>query len=514
MPKMKLQRLTTLDISVLAGELNDKLADCIINNVISRANNVYFKVSDMILRFHVLSGIPYLLFTDRAPEGRNWLTAVKNGKIKNVSQKQFDRLIIFEVVIFDSLGKRKDYYVCFEFFKNGNILLLDANDKILESYRRPVQKGEKYTLTKPKGFNVLRYEKNQTLTQQDIEKIKSLKLLQYSGMIEQSPPALLKYIIDQIEDPLPHVLKSKENKILGYSFYGPPFTGSLVGEKMPGLLEAITSYVESNIALKSAKQTDFEKRLQKAAKKLKAIEDDLKEARRFEAYRQYGDIILANVGNLKKGEKKYLLPNPYSVQQEQIEIPAEPALGPEKNAEFYFDKARRFESSIPILIKRLAKQENEIARLKEHAANQLVTDKTDEAEIAKKSPRKIKLPFRHYRLAGGWQIYVGKSASSNDELTFSFARKDDIWFHAWQAAGSHLILRRPQKKTVPDKNILLKAASMAAYFSKAKHSSKVPVIYTEARYIRKVKKATGKVTVTNEKQLMETPLEPDATINE
>jgi len=66
---------------------------------------------------------------------------------------------------------------------------------------------------------------------------------------------------------------------------------------------------------------------------------------------------------------------------------------------------------------------------------------------------------------------------------------------------------------VPDKNILLKAASIAAYFSKAKHSSKAPVIYTEVRYVRRIRKAAGKVNVTKEKQLMVTPLEPNAVIS-
>jgi len=510
---MKLQRLTALDINVLAGELNHKLTGCIIDNVISRANTIYFKVSDIVLRFHVFSGSPYLFLADQIPEGRNWLSAIRKGKIKSVCQKQFDRLIIFEVVVFDNLGKRKNFRICFEFFKNGNILLLDGNDKILESRRRSVKKREKYTLTKLKGFNVLEYQKNQILAHHDIEKIRSLNLLPYSDLIDQNSPALVKYIFDQIENPSPHIIKNQENTISGYSFYGPPFAGSFAGEKMPGLLEAITSYVESNIVSKSTKQTDFKKRLQKANKKLKAIKEELEEAKKFEAYRQFGDIILANIGSLKKGEKKYLLSNPYSAQQEQVEIPAEPALSPEKNAELYFDKARKFESSIPILKKRFDRQENEVARLKDHATNQIVVGKIDEIETGKKSFKKVRLPFRHYELIAGWHIYIGKSATSNDELTFSFAKKDDIWFHAWQAAGSHLILRRPEKGAVPDKNILLKAASIAAYFSKAKHSSKAPVIYTEVRYVRRIRKAAGKVNVTKEKQLMVTPLEPNAVIS-
>ena len=122
------------------------------------------------------------------------------------------------------------------------------------------------------------------------------------------------------------------------------------------------------------------------------------------------------------------------------------------------------------------------------------------------------MPFREFQLDNDWVVFVGKSATSNDELTFAFAQKDDYWFHAWQAAGSHVVLRAPNKRAIPDKKILNQAAALAAYYSKAKTSAKVPVIYTRVKYVRKIRGAAGKVTCTNEKELMVKPLKPELVI--
>jgi predicted ribosome quality control (RQC) complex YloA/Tae2 family protein len=511
---MKLQRLTSLDINILATELNNELAGSFINSIVYKTNSACFILSTKIIQYYILSGNPYLIKIDSPLEGRNWLPNIKHGRIESVSQRQSDRLLMFEITVFDNLGKRKNYRLYLEFFKNGNIILTDTNGKILTSFRRSVKRGEKYCPVRPPGFNILSCPENYTLMPPDVDMIKSLRLLQYSKLIEETPSEILKYIFQMKKNPEPHILKDNESRIIGFSFYAPPFTSPLIGEKTSNFLEAITLYVKSIITLIPKKTTDYKRRIQKAKKKLKAIEDELAEASKFPTYRLYGEIILANIGNISRSEKSYILTNPYSEHREKIEIAINPALRPKQNAKAYFEKARKFELSIPLLKKRLARQKNEIARLKEIAANPPQVEKTDRAESSGKRVEKIKLPFRHYKLPDGWQIYIGKTATSNDELTFSFAKKDDLWFHAWQATGSHLVLRPPQKGAIPDKNTLLKAASIAAYFSKAKHSAKVPVIYTEARYVRKIKKAAGKVSVSKEKQLMVAPQKPQMVISD
>lgn len=505
---MKLQRLTSLDINILATELDILLSGNVIKNIVSKANDVYISFSGFILRYFVFASTPYFLKAKYLPEGGRWLTNIISGKVKKITQKEKDRLILFEIAVFDRLGIKRNFHLYFEFFGNGNITLTDKDDIIIHTLRRPKGKSTKYKIVKPKGFNVLACDKNYILNPQEINKIKTLKLLQYALIDDYNPDDLLKFIFNIKNNPSPHLLKDADNKICGYSIYGPPFTGNISGQKTDSLIKAITLYVESQSAEKSIKPPDFKKLLKKAETKFKAIQSKLNQTENIKQYRLYGELLLANIYNIKKGKKIVILPNPYSEHNELVEIPLDPAIAPEKNAENYFKKARKLKTAIPVLKKRLEKQKKEIEKIKKMADSYIPKDIIEQTKPKAKAPKETKLPFRQYELDGGWKVYIGKSALSNDELTFSFARKSDIWFHAWQARGSHVVLRRPQKGAIPDKKILYKTASLAAYFSKAKTSGKVPVIYTEVRYIRKIKKYPGKVTVTNEKQLIVEPVDP------
>jgi predicted ribosome quality control (RQC) complex YloA/Tae2 family protein len=505
---MKLQKLTSLDINILATELDGLLTGSVIKNIVSNAGGIYFLFSDFILHYFVFASTPYFLKAKHLPEGGRWLTNIINGKVKRVAQKEYDRLIFCEIVVFDRLGKRKNFNLYFEFFRNGNIVLTNKDDTIIKTLRRSKDKITKYKIVKPKGFNVLACEKNHVLSPREIDEIKALKLLQYALIDDYSPGELLKFVFDIKNNPSPHLLKDADNRICGYSIYGAPFTGNISGQKEDGLIEAVTSYLESKVSEKSIKSPGFKRFLRKAETKLKTIQAKLEQTREFSKWRLYGELLLANIHNIKKGKKLVILPNPYSEHDELVEIPLDPAVTTEGNARSYFNKARKLEASIPILKERLEEQKKEIERIKRLADSYIARDLIGQDGVRAKAIKKTKLPFRHYQLDGGWKVYIGKSALANDELTFSFAKKDDIWFHAWQASGSHIVLRRPQRGAIPDKKTLHKAASLAAYFSRAKTSGKVPVIYTEIRYVRKVKKYPGKVTVINEKQLIVEPLHP------
>jgi predicted ribosome quality control (RQC) complex YloA/Tae2 family protein len=106
-------------------------------------------------------------------------------------------------------------------------------------------------------------------------------------------------------------------------------------------------------------------------------------------------------------------------------------------------------------------------------------------------------------------VLVGKSRRDNDELTLHVARPHDLFLHADKVGGSHVIVRVPEKGREVPRDVLTVAAQAAAYFSKAKHSGMVPVIYTEVRYVTKPRKAPpGLVRVTREQSLMVEPLAP------
>jgi predicted ribosome quality control (RQC) complex YloA/Tae2 family protein len=103
---------------------------------------------------------------------------------------------------------------------------------------------------------------------------------------------------------------------------------------------------------------------------------------------------------------------------------------------------------------------------------------------------------------------VGRSDAENDLLTHRFASPSDLWFHAQGSAGSHVILKGAHPST--PRTVIEKAASIAAYFSKARHSSTVPVIYTEKRHVRKPRKSkAGTATCSRSKTVFVKPSLPD-----
>ena len=111
------------------------------------------------------------------------------------------------------------------------------------------------------------------------------------------------------------------------------------------------------------------------------------------------------------------------------------------------------------------------------------------------------LPFKQFE-TDGWVIWVGKNAKNNDLLTLKYAKKFDIWLHARDVSGSHVIIRNPNQRTVP-KHVVEKAAELAAHFSKRATESLCPVIVTTKKFVRKTKDLLpGQVIVDREEEVV------------
>jgi predicted ribosome quality control (RQC) complex YloA/Tae2 family protein len=118
------------------------------------------------------------------------------------------------------------------------------------------------------------------------------------------------------------------------------------------------------------------------------------------------------------------------------------------------------------------------------------------------------VPWR-FKSKDGWDVLIGRSSEGNDHLTLHMARPEDYWFHAHGCPGSHVVLRRGKGVNEPSKATLEEIASWAAFHSKARTAGKVPVIYTQKKYVRKPRGAkAGTVYVEREKMLMVRPVEP------
>jgi len=120
-----------------------------------------------------------------------------------------------------------------------------------------------------------------------------------------------------------------------------------------------------------------------------------------------------------------------------------------------------------------------------------------------------KINVHRYPLPGGWRILAGKSDQDNDTLSLKIARQNDIWFHVKGMSGSHVILQSDTDDK-PDKALVKMAASVAAWHSKGRTGGKVAVVYVQAKYVTKPKKAkSGTVQIRNEQVIMVKPALPE-----
>ncbi|MPM61104.1 putative protein YloA [bioreactor metagenome] len=234
----------------------------------------------------------------------------------------------------------------------------------------------------------------------------------------------------------------------------------------------------------------------------------------------YGELITSNIYSIKKGDSSARLLNYYSENEEYLEIPLNENKSPSENAQAYFkkyNKLKKSEENAKIQIK-LAEEEEQY--LQSVLSNILNADNYTEIQdirnelmetgyIAYKKASKDKRskPSKplHFISSDGIEIYVGKNNIQNDFLTLKFADKNDIWFHTKNIPGSHVIIK--SKGPVPEAT-LLEAATLAAFYSKAKNSSNVPVDYTEVKNVRKMSGAKpGMVIYYTNKTIYVTPKE-------
>ena len=260
-------------------------------------------------------------------------------------------------------------------------------------------------------------------------------------------------------------------------------------------------------------------------RKAEGLHTDLERAEKADDYRIQGELILANLHAITRGQKQVELQNYYSSELEMLSIPLNPERSPSENAQAYFKrytKAKRGRSRIQQLISDV-EADQETLRLyasKLEAADTLdalqrlrtefVANGYLKASHRGKQKQEVgEGAFRRYTSSNGFQIYVGRNSQSNDLLLRQIAKPRDMWLHAKQIHGSHVIIRNPEHRQDIPMPTLLQAAQLAAYYSKAHHASNVPVDYTWARYVVKRKgNVAGYVHYTREKTLYVEPAVP------
>jgi len=260
------------------------------------------------------------------------------------------------------------------------------------------------------------------------------------------------------------------------------------------------------------------RRKRRAVTKVQAEIDD---AERADEYRAKGQLILARKDSIKRGDVSASLLDYDGVTRVEVEI--DPKLTPQDNAETYFRRAKKAVKRAQRAPERLESLQVEVEELERAAAAAETADGMELERLeetftrpvsarGRKNKQEERVHYRTYHISGGWDVLVGKTNRDNDVLTHRVARPGDLWFHARQVAGSHVVLRIPDGDRRPDRQAILEAAAIAAFHSKAGRSSKVSVSYTEKRHVRKPRGAkAGLAVISKEKSVMVRPAIPRST---
>jgi len=540
---MQLQKPTVLDAARICEEL-ETFKDIEIDGAFSGFSNrqlyIKFRKSDIILKYSVDKNSSYMGIADELPDNlTKTLPGIEGYSFSEIKQMNNDRIMEITLSKKGRLGKKIAARLIFELMPNiGDVYFTDDNFSVKYTLRKKRKKTYKYPapLNKPTVLNINK-EQLKTILKKGGDFSKEIYGLNERDILNLSIGK--KSEIDELlHDLNDYVLEARKpgqawiivrgDEYVGYSLVKPILMKDEIAIEFESALTMYEKYYS-----KVAGSIDEKQRIEallkivkteiaKARRKISRIEKELEESGKAGLYKTYGEMILVNINKIEKGANEVTLNSLDKNTDDKIVIKLDPAKSPVANAEIYFKKSRKAAGSKEPLQNRLREAGRQLAELENIGRSfaekpALVERKlmemgllTGKPGAAARKPVEKRKPYRIYKSSCGWEILIGKSNKDNDELTFYIASKEDYWFHAWQAAGSHTVLRLPDKSSKPDKQSLLEAASLAAYYSKAKHSSKVPVLYTQVKYVRKPRKfPPGKVLVEREKQLMVKPADPD-----
>lgn len=299
-------------------------------------------------------------------------------------------------------------------------------------------------------------------------------------------------------------------------------------ERFPTVDEAVRIFVRRRLAeahferlydpLEKALEDATERNRQRAER----VRSELMDAGRADRYEHFGHLLMAMPGKVPEGAEEVTLPDLFSEEQEPVTIPLDPARSAVENAERYYDKAQaarrereHAQGRLEDAEERAAESEVLLEELRQiETLDALKKFRKAEAErlapfISGEEEGIERLPFRRFDLGSGYEVWVGKNARQNDELTFHHAQKYDLWMHARGLPGAHAVLRLPNRDADPPKRIVHQAASIAAYYSKGRGSKLVPVMVTERKYVRSPSGAPpGAVRAEREEVLLVEPRLP------
>ena len=471
---------------------------------------------------------------------------IGSAKITNIFQMGLERILCFELEHLNELGdlSRKKMYV--EIMgKHSNIIFTDENNKIIDSIKRisanmsslrEVLPGREYFLPKElqkkdllnielKEFTEILKSKEYPLSKSIYMNFAGISPLIAEEIIIRASLSSQSSCVSLSELEYTHLFHTIENLLEDINTHN--FNPNIIykGEEAlefssiklfsyknesynevdyTSVSKMLYDYYYAREVFLLNRQKSFDLRkivntaLERAIKKYDLQEKQLQDADKKDIYRVYGDLLNTYGYSLKGGENSFTAENFYDNNNE-ITIPLDKNKSAKENAKKYYDKYAKLSRTTKALSEEILKTKSDIEHLQsiqtalevssdDESLSQIRQELVDFGYIKKHSSskkQKITSHPYHYISSDGYDIYVGKNNYQNEELTFKVATGNDWWFHAKGIPGSHVILKSNNEEELPDK-VYEEAASLAAFYSKAKDADKVEVDYIQKKNIKKV----------------------------
>ena len=457
---------------------------------------------------------------------------LQNSILINIRQEGFDRIVYFDFEKLNQFGDVEKYTLIIEIMGKASNIFLTCKDKILSALfftsidvgNRVIMTGAKYTLPfEEKKISPIYLEKENFPfeTETFSEKIEGAGRA-FAVQCSQDYDVFEKYLSSYKPVMYEILNRGKIQKVLTYNEFSEFSQKENTNPENKNnrkyfetLNEGLNAYFKTTITSNviSEKKKSLLKYVDSQIKKFKKIEKnikvDLKKNENFENYKNIGDILAANMHQIKYGMKKVTVFDFYNNQE--ITINLDPLLSPNDNLNFYYNKYNKGKRTISALNIRFSDIQDEIKYFEEikmfiEKENDFIGIEEIENELnlsdnGNKIKNKIKLNKTKKRELlsfdyKGFQIFVGRNNKENEEISFSKGQPNDIWMHIKDIPGSHVLILRNNQELPED--VLIYAANLACEYSKAKKGDKVTVDYCERKFIKKIKNSKpGNVTYTN-----------------
>ena len=458
---------------------------------------------------------------------------LQGALIESIEQVENDRIVEISVSNKNEIGDHIQATLIIEIMgKHSNILLVDkSSHKILEVIKHVGFSQNSYRTLLP-GSTYIAPPSTESLNPFTIKDEKLFEILQtqettaknlqslFQGLGRDTANELERILVSEKLSTFRNFFNQETKPCLTETSFSPVPFANQVGEPFANLSDLLDTYYKDKAERDRVKQQAselirrVENELQKNRHKLKKQEKELLATDNAEEFRQKGELLTTFLHQVPNDQDQVILDNYYTNQP--ITIALDKALTPNQNAQRYFKRYQKLKEAVKYLTDLIEETKATILYLEsvETVLNQAGLEEIAEIReeliqtgfIRRRQREKIqkrKKPEQYLASDGKTIIYVGRNNLQNEELTFKIARKEELWFHAKDIPGSHVVI---SGNLDPSDEVKTDAAELAAYFSQGRLSNLVQVDMIE---VKKLNKPTGGkpgfVTYTGQKTLRVTP---------